>query len=694
MNRASYGKWPLGSKKGKEDVEFYFAPEADECVRECKDRFGQIKEMHLPIKTEVQEVENGYLLSIKGQVVQLEPKFELQPSIDAQNGVCALIDLPKCNEILSVYQHKCWWTRPAFPHSFSEVPANSQLVLLKYEEYYICALAVCSEVYRCDIEGTAKGLLVRLSSNCGGINNIDALAVSVAYAEDPYFCIHTAGVNAMRALGHCEMLRENRTFPSVFEKLGWCSWDAFYHKVSEEGLIQKAAEFKEKTIPVGWMLIDDGWSDADLDTQTLIGIDASKEKFPNGLNATVDRLKKEFQISHVGVWHAVMGYWNGLQKDSEADAFFAGTTTKLPDGRVIPKSDSGSSFDFYDRWHQYLNSRCGIDFIKVDGQSSISIFYSGLESYGKASDGIQKGLNASAALHFDNAIINCMGMGAEDVWHRPSSMITRTSDDFVPNVKHGFREHAIQNAYTSLWSGLFYVGDWDMFFSRHPENRQNSILRAISGGPVYTSDKVGESDLKIIQPLVLHDGTVLRCDDVGLPTKDCLFKDPTKERVALKIFNRKKEAWYIAVFNIREDDEKAEGEIELADIPGIAEGSYLLYDEWNHCCKKISAGVSYQFSLDSGQAAIYEIVRHKSIQVFGIRGKYIISGTVEVLAEDIHRVVVRVLEGGNLICSSDYALEATCLDNGETLQQIQDGSIVEFHGCKVGEIVQISARSA
>ncbi len=690
MDSKWYEKWPLYADGGQTGIFFTFKPEENELAKQYKDKFGQAKEMSLSLKTEVQQVKDGYLLSLKGKMVQLEPKFESQPSLDAQKGVCALIDLPESNGMLSIYQHKCWWTRPAFMKSFSEIPTNSQLLLLKYEECYVCALAVCGEVYRCDFEGSDKGILVRLSSNRNGLNSIDALAVSITYGENPYSCIHQAGVNAAQFLGHCEMLRENRKFPSVFEKLGWCSWDAFYHTVSEEGLLRKAEEFKEKRIPVGWMLIDDGWLDADLDTQTLVGIDAIKGRFPNGLKAAVDRLKKEFQIPYIGVWHAVMGYWNGLQKGSEAATFFDGTTTELPDGRIIPKTDAGCSFNFYDRWHQYLNSHCGIDFIKVDGQSSISIFYAGMESYGEASGGIQKGLNASAALHFDNAIINCMGMGAEDVWHRPSSMITRTSDDFVPNVKHGFREHAIQNAYTSLWSGLFYIGDWDMFFSSHPENYQNSVLRAISGGPIYTSDMVGKSDLDVIHPLILNDGTVLRCDDVGLPTQDCLFKDPTKDGIVLKLFNRKKEAWYVAAFNIREDDKKAVGRITLADIPWITTGSYLLYDGQNRTCREIAAGDSYEFILESGQAAIFEIIPQKPIKVFGIKGKHIISGTVEIIVEEANKVLLRTLDDGNLICFSMFNLVASRINDGENLPIKHDGDLVEFCGCKAGDVIQVS----
>lgn len=681
-------KWPLDKKERPESPFFTINPASDEYTGQYQDKFGQTKEKKLTLQVEVQEQENGYLIFLKGEMKPTEPKFELQAEIDANHGVCARIDLPQSNEILTIYQHKCWWTRPAFPKSFADVPDNSQLVLLKYKKQYVCMLAVCSEIYRGDLEGTENGLMIRLSSNCSGLNVVDALALSVVYGENPYDCIKMAGENALKALGHPEMLRENRKYPAIFERLGWCSWDAFYQEVNENGLLEKAKEWKEKKIPIGWALIDDGWLDADLDTQLLTGIDADKKRFPHGLRNVVKHLKQETGVPYVGVWHAVMGYWNGVKKNSEADHFFIGTTDTLSDGRIIPKTEVGSAFAFYDRWHQYLKSMCGIDFIKVDGQSSISIFHSGKESYGEASGGLQKGLNASAALHFDNAIINCMGMGAEDVWHRPSSMITRTSDDFVPSIEHGFREHAIQNAYSSLWTGLFYVGDWDMFFSRHPENRQNGILRAISGGPVYTSDKVGQTDLDFIRPLILENGTVLRCESIGLPTEDSLFKDPTEDGKMLKIYNRKNDAWYVAAFNIRKDGKSVKGKINLTDIPELIEDRYLLYDEVKNCSAILSTEQSYSLSLGPDEAAVYEIVPEREIQVYGIRGKYIIGGTVEKISEVLERVIVRILEDGDLVYLSK---RDTCMvrKNDEEIEIKKTGSVMQITGCKVGDIIEI-----
>jgi hypothetical protein len=51
-----------------------------------------------------------------------------------------------------------------------------------------------------------------------------------------------------------------------------------------------------------------------------------------------------------------------------------------------------------------------------------------------------------------------------------------------------------------------------MWWSEHPESAiQSGVLRAISGSPIYVSDKIGRSNGEILKPLALSDGKILRC---------------------------------------------------------------------------------------------------------------------------------------------------------------------------------------
>ena len=96
----------------------------------------------------------------------------------------------------------------------------------------------------------------------------------------------------------------------------------------------------------------------------------------------------------------------------------------------------------------------------------------------------------------------------------------------------------------SLFLGEIGVPDWDMFTSTHKDAGMHAAARAVSGGPLYVSDRPGKHDPELLRKLVLPDGTHLRCSQPGRPTRDTLFTDPnTDGQSALKIWNTNALAW-------------------------------------------------------------------------------------------------------------------------------------------------------
>lgn len=578
--------------------------------------------------------------------------MEIQPAEDAmqRTAYCKIIG---CKRMLAIYQHKEWWVRPAFPQSLSEVPKRTQLLLLEGEGEYLAVLAVCGSVCRTDMEGCEHGLKIIMSSNCTKSTGEEDFGIAAASGTNPYQCCERAAEYAFEKLGEPKLHRKNRRFPAMFEKFGWCSWDAFYQKVSAQGITDKLNEMKDKQLPVKWVLIDDGWMDADYEKQLLCGMNAAGDKFPEGLGAFVKQIKEDYELEQVGVWHAVMGYWNGLKKDSPVHKALEEECAALPDGRIVVKAKEKDAFFFYHKWHEYLKNQCGIDFVKVDGQSSISDFYAEIADYGTAGRTIQTGLNASAALHFDNRIINCMGMAPQDMWKRPCSGIARSSDDFLPKAEHGFREHAIQNGYNSLLQGQFYWGDWDMFWSDHEENWQNAILRAVSGGPLYTSDPVGRTDPSVIWPLIKRDGTVIRCRDVGMPTQDCLFENPVEGSMPFKLFNRYRENYVVAAFNLGSGTEGKKGTLQLADIPELAGRSWHLWEYGTEHTAILTDENGYEFKLPQNGAALFVLQPYNGFAAVGILEKCIAPGCIRYVKEGPSKTLIAVDEAGTLGFASD-----------------------------------------
>jgi hypothetical protein len=269
------------------------------------------------------------------------------------------------------------------------------------------------------------------------------------------------------------------------------------------------------------------------------------------------------------------------------------------------------------------------------------------KSVGEAARGVHAGLEASVGFHFDHSIINCMGMAAENIFKRPISAISRNSDDFVPGEEISFfKEHALQNAYNSYYHGEFYWGDWDMFWTDHEEDVQNAILRAVSGGPVYFSDQVGVTDPGEIWPLTLNDGRILRADQPGLPTADCLFRNPNEELVPLKVWNTINDAGIIAAFNIHLNGEKVTGILRPSDVPQLKGEKFAILDYLIQQVIILSKGEELSFSLEKEAAALYVIIPLDRITQIGLVNKYLSPATVCSSYHSEHSLIVELVEGG------------------------------------------------
>lgn len=170
-----------------------------------------------------------------------------------------------------------------------------------------------------------------------------------------------------------------------------------------------------------------------------------------------------------------------------------------------------------------------------------------------------KALTSSVNKHFKgNGVIASMEhcndfflLGTEAI------SLGRVGDDFWccdpsgdPNGTYWLQGcHMVHCAYNSLWMGNFIHPDWDMFQSTHPCAEFHAASRAISGGPVYVSDCVGNHNFKLLKSFVLPDGSILRCQHYALPTRDCLFEDPLHNgKTMLKIWNLNKVSFILSNF--------------------------------------------------------------------------------------------------------------------------------------------------
>lgn len=160
-------------------------------------------------------------------------------------------------------------------------------------------------------------------------------------------------------------------------------------------------------------------------------------------------------------------------------------------------------------------------------------------------------LEASVARNFaDNGCISCMCHNTDGLYSTKQTAIVRASDDFYPRDPASHTIHISSVAYNTLFLGEFMQPDWDMFHSLHPAAEYHGAARAIGGCPIYVSDKPGQHNYELLKKLVLPDGSVLRAQLPGRPTRDSLFNDPARDGTSLlKIWNVNKCSGVVGVFN-------------------------------------------------------------------------------------------------------------------------------------------------
>lgn len=599
------------------------------------------------VRAELRLVSSGRLLtgSVSAAIRNLSA-YHTQRIFAAEGSVrFAFRELPGLTGLLANARHKEWWTRPHFDTDLRKLPPRTQSLLWETADGYGYLLPVCDAVNRTDLVGSADGLSIHVSTLEAGHDHFRSCSFVLTAGAEPFGLVEAAAGEGFAARGIGGSLRAEKQFPEAMSYLGWCSWDAFYQEVSEEGLMRKAAEFGGETgLPVRWFMIDDGWSDAA--DKMLLSFAADRTKFPQGLGQTVKELKETYGIRWVGAWQNIAGYWNGIHPQGEVFAALKDSLHRTRNGKWIPDATPGASFAFWQAWHEYLKLQ-GIDFVKVDNQSSLHSYLAGEHSIARAARAVHIGLEASAKLYFDGCIINCMGMAAENVWNRTYSSVSRSSNDFLPKIANGFGEHALQNAYNSFYHGAFYWGDYDMFWTGHHDALPHMALRAVSGGPLYFSDAPGKTNAAVVWPLVYSDGRVIRCSQVGRPTQDWLTKDPLRTKAPLKVWNTAGAAGIVAAFHAYDGEDVLEGEIGPADIAGLAGESFLVYDSFRHTVRRMRAEERFRVRLAPLEAELYVVVPETgAFTAIGLTDKLVAADAVLEVRQTESSATVRLKDGG------------------------------------------------
>lgn len=502
---------------------------------------------------------------------------------------------------MACFRFKLWWMAQKMGDKGGEIPLETQFLLVETKDgshiesddgdesnqiIYTVFLPLVEGPFRACLQGNTQDDQLELCLESGddeikGTSFTHSLFVSAG--TDPYATIF----EAMRAVkSHLKTFRQRheKKLPSIIDYFGWCTWDAFYKEVTQEGVEAGLASLSAGGTPPKFVIIDDGWQSVGVDQQKetsseedelvprLTGI-KENEKFQKkddpsvGIRNIVNIAKEKYGLKYVYVWHAITGYWGGVRpgvkemEEYESLMKYPNVSKGVVENEPVWKSDPmkvqglglvnpKSVYKFYNDLHSYLASN-GIDGVKVDVQCILETLATGFGGRVELTRQYHQALDASVARNFpDNGCIACMSHNTDALYCSKQTAIVRASDDFYPRDPVSHTIHIAAVAYNSVFLGEFMLPDWDMFHSDHPAGEYHGSARAISGGPIYVSDAPGKHNFDLLRKLVLPDGSVLRARLPGRPTRDCLFSDPARDGVSLlKIWNMNKYTGVLGVYN-------------------------------------------------------------------------------------------------------------------------------------------------
>ena len=585
------------------------------------------------------------------------------PPLAPREGVQLVSSLDRFARGMATKRFKIYWTAPAFFSDYRLLGPANQLVLWRQtegEDYHLLVpLAgdgTVGEVGVSEIEWRPE---FRVAASSYDPKHAPRRVPLFAYAAgaDPYALPRAAYETAFAATGQYGRLRWQKPYPEVFRQLGWCSWNAYGQEVTADKILASVRSLREKNVPLGFVLVDDGW--LSVKDQKLTSLDADAAKFPEGMAALARRLREEHKVPHVGVWHTLQGYWNGVEEGSEAargHRLFEGL-----DGKHLPDPREGRGQGFYEDWFRRLKG-WGYDFVKVDGQGNNVKFTDGLMPLFDSGGGSHRNLQGAADKFFAGGaagdqglgLINCMEMSLENAYNWRASNVARNSDDYQPELAHNPKDHVYQNAYNAFWTANFAYPDWDMFQSHDAAAEYHAVARAASGGPVYFTDEPGRERPEVLRRLALSDGRLLMADEPAQVTRDLLLSDPSLEAAPLKVFARVTRPGYlagvVAAFHVNKTASRVAGGVGAGDPewPGGAPERIAVYRLGDGRVTLLGPQAPpLRFELADGGSDLFTLApAGGDIAVFGLLDKYLGPAAVVSVTRTGGAAAVRLSEAG------------------------------------------------
>ena len=566
-----------------------------------------------------------------------------------------------------VHKHPFWFA-PARGADPATIAGAAPWLLLKRDDgLFVLLVALPSGNAASYLTGSRAGGALRLYRTTGNA----ALAPSggrvlhAAAGRDPRALL-ASSARAVAAAMPDAALRADKPSPPFEDFFGWCTWNAFYHSVSEKKVLEGLESFRRNGVKPGFVIVDDGWQRdtprTPLSNRYLAGFEPDPAKFPRGLAPVVRAAKRRFGVKKVLAWLTAQGLPAGLDPVAFR-RFRPGVATPQPDRHV----DVAAVFDWYDSqvlrfpadWRGFLRERfarlrgAGVDGVKVDFQGALFFGAARSRSASRVAEArrMRGALEETASAAFGRDWLSCMAHLPEIFYHARRDNLTRGSDDFFPDVPASHGEHVLENAFTGLWFGAFTGVDWDMFESAHPFGAYHAAARALSGGPVYTADKPGAVDPAVIRRACFADGRVPRFPDPATPAVRSLFPEPGDDPRAFVVVNAGPAAGCAGLFDAdtAAPPRAVRAKLRPCDVPGLPAAAR--YAVWDGRARPRFAAPAAAVALAAGRAERFAVATFAPVlggrfAAFGLENLYAPAAALLAAGLDGDTVAVRIAGGG------------------------------------------------
>lgn len=603
---------------------------------------------------------------------------------DLQKGSIAL-GFSEARRFLTLHRPCYWWNVPKVTTTVTAFEKQTQLILWKLKKGgYGLFLPIIAGDLQASVRGQENGAVLEWNGALPGTLPAQAELAAVSTGSDPLALVRDTIREIQVKLGTFRVREEKQT-PGFTDHFGWCTWDAFYMEVTEAKVEQGLKTFKKGGVVPGFCIVDAGWQDVDDKKSMINSFGTHPTRFPNGLKG-LSQKAKEIGVQYFGVWHAIVGFWRGVNPEGELATRYKCTPSLIapfpyenPNPMINFNMVNPSEIRrFYEEYYTILREQ-GVDMVKVDGQAGLEYFAK--NHFGRISSmqHYQHAMQAQAAHLMGNNLIHCMCNSTDIYYNLLSSVAWRNSDDYFPQKDQAAQQqHIYNNSLNALFSSQVALPDWDMFQSHGIDAEYHAAARAISGGPVYVSDKPGKQNFTLLKKLVLSDSRIPKWDRPALPSAESLFLT-REDNQPMKITNIRGQNGVIGLFHCRESGKKITSTFSPGEIPEIKGTSFAI--RLGRSGKMVVAKKKDRVSLElnSGEHELATISPIEGgVAVFGLIDKFASAATLRYQNRPDEKTTVAMVEDGGLFGAWVAKKPSAVLVDGKKVKASYKGHLLSL----------------